>query len=117
MMIFLLSCAAAGNAASAAAPPSAVPRAVRRLMMNAMQASLIEQFLGEHLLSEHLAGRRLPADIHRVSDLWREGTVAIGNLHHHTVAGRQAHMDVDQGAKVRDEFHRTGQAVVESGLA
>ena len=51
-----------------------------------------------------------------VPDIRREAAVAIGDLHHQTVAGRQAHMDVDQGAEIRHEFHRTGQAVVESRL-
>ena len=51
-----------------------------------------------------------------LADLRREAALAIGDLHDQPVAGRQADMDVDQGAEIGHEFHRTGQAVVESGL-
>ena len=75
-----LSCAAAGKAASAAAPASAV----RRLIMKAMAKSPL--FPEPPLISsEHLAGRRLPADMNRLPDLGREAAVAVGDLHHQPV--------------------------------
>src|SRR5258708_8644294 len=68
------------------------------------------------LLVEHLAGRRLPADMNGLPDVGREAAVAIGDLHHQPVVGRQADMDVDQGAEIRHEFHRTAEAVVDACL-
>src|SRR5262245_26722212 len=67
------------------------------------------------LLIEYLTGGGRPADMHGLANLRREPTLAVGDLHHQPVVGRQAHMDVDQGAKIGHEFHRTRQAVVESG--
>ena len=50
-----------------------------------------------------------------LADLRCETALAIGDLHNQPVVGRQAHMDIDQRAEIGHEFHRTRQAVVESG--
>ena len=53
--------------------------------------------------------------MNRLPDIGREAALAVGHLHHQPVAGRHAHMDVDQRAEVGHEFDLTRQAVVESG--
>src|SRR5262245_4105896 len=111
MTMRVLSCAPAGKAAPAA-KAAAPPSAVRRLIMKArdMKTSSDSSLLVEYLTS---GGR--PADMYGLADFRREPSVAVGDLHHQPVVGRQAHVDVDQGAEIGPEFHRTRQAVVEAG--
>src|SRR5471030_3074363 len=111
MMIFLFSCARAIDGAPSAR--AAVPAiAMRRLSLIwfAMKASCLVFILSV----KNLAGRRAPADLNFLADRRGEAAVTIGDLHHQPVGGRETDMNVDHRPEIGNEFHRAGQAVVES---
>ena len=54
----------------------------------------------------------MPADLDVIAHGRRRVAAAVRQLHHHAVGGRQAHMQLEHGAQIGDEFHPARQPVV-----